>query len=96
MADLTITQLFLEKVDVTERGIVAGVQNVLNQIMDMTKYGLVMLLPVPEVFGYLVMISFCFICLGWVLFAIYVKRTRGYVFVKDRHANMDRLVVNQS
>ena len=82
MADLTINQLFLEKVDVTERGIVGGVQNVLNQLMEMFKYGIVIVLPVPEVFGFLVMISFCFICLGWILFAAYVKKTRGYVFIK--------------
>lgn len=88
MADLTITQLFLETVDVTERGIVAGVQNVLNQIMDMLKYAIVILLPVPEVFGFLVMISFCFICLGWGLFAIYVKRSRGYLFIKASGGQM--------
>ncbi|KAL4222354.1 hypothetical protein ACF0H5_018393 [Mactra antiquata] len=80
MADLTITQLFLESVDVTERGIVAGVQNAINQLMDMLKYAIVLLLPVPEVFGYLVIISYSFICLGWILFAVYVKKTRGYVF----------------
>ncbi|XP_053374081.1 solute carrier family 40 member 1-like [Mercenaria mercenaria] len=80
LADLTITQLFLESVDVTERGIVAGVQNALNQLMDMIKYAIVLLLPVPEVFGYLVIISYCFICLGWILFAVYVKKTRGYLF----------------
>lgn len=97
MADLTITQLFLESVDVTERGIVAGVQNALNQLMDMLKYALVILLPVPEVFGYLVIISYCFICLGWVLFAVYVKKTRGYVFPcfnpkdgKTRRTQLDR------
>ncbi|XP_060598850.1 solute carrier family 40 member 1-like isoform X2 [Ruditapes philippinarum] len=80
LADLTITQLFLESVDVTERGIVAGVQNALNELMDMLKYAIVILLPVPEVFGYLVIISYCFICLGWILFAVYVKKVRGYVF----------------
>lgn len=80
MADLTITQLFLESVDVTERGIVAGVQNAINQLMDMLKYAIVLLLPVPEVFGYLVIISYIFICLGWILFAVYVKKARGYVF----------------
>ena len=79
MADLTITQLFLETVDVTERGIVNGVQNAINQLLDLVKYAVVILLPVPEVFGYLVIISFSFICLGWTLFAVYVKKARGYL-----------------
>ena len=79
MSDLTMTQLFLETVHVSQRGIVSGVQNALNQLMDMIKFALVILLPVPEVFGYLIMISFCFIVLSWVLFAVYVKKSRGYV-----------------
>ena len=74
MADLTITQLFLEHVHVTERGIVAGVQNALNQLMDMLKYATVMLLPVPEVFGYLVFISYFFIALGLLMFLVYVRK----------------------
>lgn len=79
MADLTITQLFLETVDVTERGIVNGVQNAINQLMELFKFAIVFLLPVPEVFGYLVLISFCFVCLGWILMAVYVNRARGYL-----------------
>ncbi|WAR28210.1 S40A1-like protein [Mya arenaria] len=79
MADLTITQLFLESVDVTERGIVAGFQNALNQLMEMLKYVVVILLPLPQVFGYLVFISYGFIALGWILFAVYVKKTRGFL-----------------
>ncbi|XP_052783314.1 solute carrier family 40 member 1-like isoform X2 [Mya arenaria] len=82
MADLTITQLFLESVDVTERGIVAGFQNALNQLMEMLKYVVVILLPLPQVFGYLVFISYGFIALGWILFAVYVKKTRGFLFQK--------------
>ena len=80
MADLTIAQLFMETVDVTERGIVNGVQNAINQFVDLMKFTVVIWLPVPEVFGYLVFISFFFICLGWILFAVYVKKARGYLF----------------
>ena len=79
MADLSITQLFLETVDVTERGIVNGVQNAINQLMELIKFAIVILLPEPEAFGYLVLISFCFICLGWILVATYVNRARGYL-----------------
>ena len=79
MADLAITQLFLETVDVTERGIVNGVQNAINQLMELIKFAIVILLPVPEVFGYLVFISICFICIGWILVAVYVNKARGYL-----------------
>ena len=92
MADLTITQLFLETVDVTERGIVNGVQNAINQIMELIKFTIVILLPEPEMFGYLVLISFCFICLAWVLFAVYVNRARGYLLPCSKNESEDKAI----
>ena len=77
MADLTITQLFLEAVEEQERGIVFGVQNSLNQLMDMLKFVMVIVAPEPEVFGLLVLISFAFVSLGYILYAKYVCSVRG-------------------
>ncbi|XP_046573527.1 solute carrier family 40 member 1-like [Haliotis rubra] len=79
VADLTITQLFLERVKEHERGKVNGVQNSLNKFMDVLKFILVVALPQPPVFGYLVIVSFAFICLGFGLYASYSRRARGHL-----------------
>lgn len=80
VADLTITQLFMEVVAEKERGIVSGVQSSLNKIMDVLKFVLVVTFPDIPTFGYLIIISFCFICLGWLFYAIFLRRARGHFF----------------
>lgn len=77
LADLTITQLFLETILEKERGIVLGVQTSLNQLMDMLKFAMVIVAPQPELFGILVLISFAFVCNGFLLYAKYVYSVRG-------------------
>ena len=84
MADLTITQLFLESVEESQRGIVNGVQTSLNQLMDVLKFVMVIVAPQPEVFGILIIISFAFILLGWVFYAKYSHQTRGHLFHFDK------------
>ncbi|XP_052802282.1 solute carrier family 40 member 1-like isoform X2 [Mya arenaria] len=84
MADLTISQLFLENVRETERGIMNGVQTSLNKLMDIVKFVLVIAIPHQEQFGYLILVSFAFICLGWVLYARYSYKVRGHLFHFDR------------
>ncbi|KAL3832525.1 hypothetical protein ACJMK2_024160 [Sinanodonta woodiana] len=79
MADLTISQLFLENVKETERGIVNGVQGSLNKLMDMLKYALVIGVPQPELFGFLIILSFLFICTGWCLYATFSRKRRGHL-----------------
>jgi hypothetical protein len=74
VADLTITQLFLENVEVTERGVVGGVQGSLNQLMDLLKYALVVVIPDTETYGFLIMVSFGFIFSAWMLYALYLRR----------------------
>ncbi|XP_060553697.1 solute carrier family 40 member 1-like isoform X2 [Ruditapes philippinarum] len=80
MTDLTITQLFLETVAEQERGIVFGVQNSLNQLMDTLKFVMVIVAPEPEVFGLLVLISFAFVLIGCALYAKYSHSVRGHLF----------------
>ncbi|KAH9513331.1 hypothetical protein Btru_034644 [Bulinus truncatus] len=75
-ADLTIIQLFLEKVSPTERGVVNGFQDSLNQLMDFLKYGLVHILPHTHQFGLLVIISVLFIMIAWTLMLIYAVKAR--------------------
>ena len=84
IADLTITQLFLENVEETQRGIVNGVQTSLNQLMDILKCIMVIVAPKPETFGILILISFGFILLGWLFYAKYSHKTRGHLFHFDK------------
>lgn len=80
IADLTITQLFLEDVQEKDRGIVSGVQSSLNKLMDVLKFVLVTGVPDTETFGFLIIISFAFIFLGWLLYAIFLRKNRGHFF----------------
>ncbi|KAK3759765.1 hypothetical protein RRG08_041723 [Elysia crispata] len=80
LADLAVSQIYFETVVESERGKVGGVQTALNQFMDMLKFGLVMILPYKHQFGLLILISFAFIGLGWLLYAIFLHRTRGHFF----------------
>ena len=79
MSDLTVTQLLLETPAEHERGVINGVQSSLNKLMDILKFLIVMFLPWPEVFGWLIIMSFAFICIGFLLFAIYAHKERGYL-----------------
>ncbi|XP_052081265.1 solute carrier family 40 member 1-like [Mytilus californianus] len=77
IADLSITQLFLQTVKEKERGLVSGVQNSLNQLMDMLKALMVILAPYPEEFGLLTILSFAFVCMGCLLYIKFVCSNRG-------------------
>ncbi|XP_052058185.1 solute carrier family 40 member 1-like [Mytilus californianus] len=84
IADLTITQMFLQAVVETERGIISGIQRSLNQLMDMLKFLMVILAPYPQEFGLLVLISFVFVCMGWIFYARYSYSVRGHLFHFDK------------
>ena len=78
--DLAVQQLVQEKVVEEERGVVSGVMNAMISVMDMLHYVLVIAAPRPEHFNILTAISFCMVCLGWLLYGIYVRKTRGHFF----------------
>ncbi|XP_076460392.1 ferroportin-like [Babylonia areolata] len=77
-ADLAITQQFLEEVREGERGAVNGVQSSLNKLMDVLKFLLVVLIPDTQTFGFLILVSFSFICAAWVLYAVFLRKARGH------------------
>ena len=79
MADLAVTQLMQENVRERERGVVNGVQHSLNMFMDVIKFTLVIMLPYIETFGYLIILSFFFICLASAFFASYSHSVRGHL-----------------
>lgn len=78
--DLAVQQLVQEKVVEEERGVVSGVMNAMNSIMDMLHYVLVIASPRPENFNILTAISFFMVALGWLLYCIYVRKSRGHFF----------------
>lgn len=78
--DLAVQQLVQEKVAEEERGVVSGIMNAMNSIMDMLHYVLVIAAPRPEHFYILTGISFAMVALGWLLYSIYVRKTRGHFF----------------
>ncbi|GFN75305.1 solute carrier family 40 member [Plakobranchus ocellatus] len=84
VADLSISQIYFETVVEQERGKVGGVQTALNQFMDMLKFGLVIILPYQHQFGLLVLFSFAFIGLGWLLYAFFLHKTRGHFFHPEK------------
>lgn len=78
--DLAVQQLVQERVAEEYRGVVGGVMNAMNSIMDMLHYVLVIAAPRPENFNILVFISLIAVGTGWVLYAIYVRKVRGHFF----------------
>ena len=78
--DLAVQQLVQEKVIEEERGVVSGVMNAMNSVMDMLHYVLVIVAPRPEHFNILVIISFIMVTFGWLLYCIYVRKSRGHFF----------------
>ncbi|XP_078573219.1 ferroportin-like [Branchiostoma floridae x Branchiostoma japonicum] len=83
MYDLTVTQLYQETVEENHRGVVFGVQNSLNFFMDMMHFLLVIILPAPETFGFLILLSFLFTVSGHLLYASYSRQVRGHLFHFD-------------
>lgn len=82
--DLAVQQLVQEKVKEEERGVVGGVMNAMNSIMDMMHYVLVIAAPRPEHFRILTVISVGMVTLGLILYMVYLRKVRGHIFhVKD-------------
>ena len=80
MADLVVTQLLQENVQERERGVVNGVQNSLNMLMDLLKFTLVIMVPQIHLFGFLIIISFIFIFAAGCFFAFHSWRVGGHLF----------------
>lgn len=81
---MTVTQLMLENVIETERGVVNGVQSSLNQLMDMLKFAIVVAAPQPELFGILILISFAAVSTGGIFYASYSRKVRGHLFHPEK------------
>lgn len=77
--DLVVTQLIQENVDETERGAFNGVHRALECSFDMMHFILVIILPCPETFGYLIILSVVFVILGSMSYMVYSYKRRGHL-----------------
>uniref|UniRef100_A0A2K6BL41 Solute carrier family 40 member n=15 Tax=Catarrhini TaxID=9526 RepID=A0A2K6BL41_MACNE len=75
--DLTVTQLLQENVIESERGIINGVQNSMNYLLDLLHFIMVILAPNPEAFGLLVLISVSFVAMGHIMYFRFAHNTLG-------------------
>merc|ERR1719187_1787074 len=80
VVDLTINQLLQEKVAEDVRGVVNGVQDSLNNTLDLLKCVLVIILPAQETFALLIFASFISVNFGWLMYALYSRSQRGHLF----------------
>ncbi|KAL6484353.1 hypothetical protein MHYP_G00063980 [Metynnis hypsauchen] len=73
--DLTVTQLIQENVAEAERGVINGVQNSMNYLLDLLHFVMVILAPNPEAFGLLVIISVSFVAMGHMMYFRFAFRS---------------------
>jgi len=76
IADLSVHQIFQEELEEQQRGTVSGVQTGLCSLMDLLKFGLVIALPHPNEFGFLIILSFLFIAGGGLMLLKYKLKMR--------------------
>jgi len=88
IVDLTINQILQENVAENKRGVINGVQDSLNNSLDLFKCVLVIVLPDPETFALLIFFSFVSINIGWLLYALYSRSQRGHLFHFCRLVNV--------
>ncbi|XP_036396891.1 solute carrier family 40 member 1-like [Megalops cyprinoides] len=80
--DLSVTQLIQENVIESERGVINGVQNSMNYLLDLLHFIMVILAPNPEAFGLLVLISVSFVTTGHAMyFRFAYKSLRSQLFL---------------
>ncbi|XP_034429109.1 solute carrier family 40 member 1 [Hippoglossus hippoglossus] len=75
--DLTVTQLIQENVIESERGVINGVQNSMNYLLDLLHFIMVILAPNQEAFGLLVLISVSFVAMGHAMYFRFAFKSLG-------------------
>ncbi|XP_062259423.1 solute carrier family 40 member 1 [Platichthys flesus] len=75
--DLTVTQLIQENVVESERGVINGVQNSMNYLLDLLHFIMVILAPNQEAFGLLVLISVSFVAMGHAMYFRFAFKSMG-------------------
>lgn len=72
-----MTQLIQENVAEEERGVINGVQNSMNYLLDLLHFIMVILAPNPEAFGLLVIISVSFVAMGHMMYFRFAFKSLG-------------------
>merc|ERR1712038_1840276 len=86
IVDLSITQILQERVEEHRRGVINGVQDSMNNTLDLLKCVLVICLPRQESFGILILLSFASISTGWLFYTTYFcKRLKFERKLKRQH-----------
>ena len=94
MFDLCIIQMFQELVDESHRGTFSGIETLLCNTMNAIKFTLVILLPNPQLhFGYLVLVSFTSVSLGWCIFLVFFMKS--FKHQKDELRNKENAIVDE-
>ena len=75
IVDLSVTQILQERVEENRRGVINGVQDSMNNSLDLLKCVLVIFLPSAQSFGILILLSFASISLGWASYSIFFCQT---------------------
>jgi len=68
--DLSVTQLFQERVPEYERGVVGSMQQVLNEFFQLLSYVMGLIWPDPSEFKILIVISFGGILVAGILYSL--------------------------
>ena len=84
MTDLTVTQFLQENVAERERGIVSGTQSSFNAVLDMAHYVLAIVMPSPNQFGTLTLISFAAVTFGYFIYILFVCLKSKKLFLQSR------------
>ena len=79
MFDCAVMQIYQETVSTKDRGIVGGVQWVINYNFDMIRCALVTAFPQPGQFGYLILASVSVAIVALMFYAVYAKKIRGHL-----------------
>lgn len=61
----------------SERGVISGVQNSMNYLLDLLHFFMVILAPNPEAFGLLVIISVSFVAMGHTMYFWFAFKSLG-------------------
>lgn len=72
-----MTQLIQENVIESERGVINGVQNSMNYLLDLLHFIMVILAPNQEAFGLLVLISVSFVAMGHAMYFAFAFKNMG-------------------
>ena len=74
LADLAVNQILQENVEPGKRGVIGGVQTSICSGFNLIKFCLVLIMPQENMFGFLIILSFVFICMGALSLVRYVVK----------------------